>query len=169
MEEIFNEVKVNEYKIGSLWRSFYSSIVALLLSFIFNWQLFYFILFDTTCKFHQRCCLNFQKSGRISRVCCIWISIINYVMMLIPDESFMSFTTILAVYSTFCVNGQMRRMPPCLTRIGCSSHAGTGALSQPYTYGHVIVSRLSQSLTLGMALVMSALPKFSGCNRLEFI
>ena len=32
MEEIFNEVKVNEYKIGSLWRSFYSSIVALLLS-----------------------------------------------------------------------------------------------------------------------------------------
>ena len=28
MEEIFNEVKVNEYKIGSLWRSFYSSIVA---------------------------------------------------------------------------------------------------------------------------------------------
>ena len=34
MEEIFNEVKVNEYKIGSLWRSFYSSIVALLLSVV---------------------------------------------------------------------------------------------------------------------------------------
>ena len=34
-------------------------------------------------------------------------------------------------------------MPPCLTRIGCSSHAGTGALSQPYTHGHVVVSRLS--------------------------
>ena len=36
MEEIFNEVKVNEYKIGSLWRSFYSSIVALLLSYTFQ-------------------------------------------------------------------------------------------------------------------------------------
>ena len=36
MEEIFNEVKVNEYKIGSLWRSFYSSIVALLLSDLLN-------------------------------------------------------------------------------------------------------------------------------------
>ena len=50
-------------------------------------------------------------------------------------------------------------MPPCLTRIGCSSHAGTGALSQPYTHGHMVVSRLSQSLTLGTALVMSALQK----------
>ena len=60
-------------------------------------------------------------------------------------------------------------MPPCLTRIGCSSHADTGALSQPYTHGHVVVSRLSQSLTLGMALVMSALQKISGCNQLEFI
>ena len=60
-------------------------------------------------------------------------------------------------------------MPPCLTRIGCSSHADSGALSQPYTFGHVVISRLSQSLTLGMALVMSALQKVSGCNRLEFI
>ena len=33
-------------------------------------------------------------------------------------------------------------MPPCLTRIGCSSHADTGVLSQPYTFGHVVVSRL---------------------------
>ena len=48
-------------------------------------------------------------------------------------------------------------MSPCLTRIGCSSHAGTGVLSQPYTHGHVVASRLSQSLTLGTALVMSAL------------
>ena len=60
-------------------------------------------------------------------------------------------------------------MPPCLTRISCSSHADTGVLSQPYTFGHVVISRLSQSLTLGMALVMSALQKVSGCNRREFI
>ena len=60
-------------------------------------------------------------------------------------------------------------MPPCLTRISCSSHADTRALSQPYTFGHLVISRLSQSLTLGMALVMSALQKVSGCNRHEFI
>ena len=47
---------------------------------------------------------------------------------------------------------------PCLTRIGCLSHTDTGALSQPYTFGHVVISCLSQSLTLGTALVMSALP-----------
>ena len=53
-------------------------------------------------------------------------------------------------------------MPPCLTKIGCSGHADTGALSQPYTHGHVVVSGLSQSLTLGTALVMSALQKIAG-------